>query len=199
MEDEIHEQWRRKLRNNIVAFIILFPDFMCQSIANAQRIKSLLRLFRESLNFLTCFKILLKINDVLGLEIQFRMPGGVKMKEEEESFNIGDFLNVEVKVEVEDITVPEIEEEEMEPKLENSLKVKEEEEKKVKKEEEKMPTMDDEEVALIKLDLDNKTIKTRASLFNFRERLGDLVGHRGGRGGGSHHWCLVCGAIASTH
>jgi hypothetical protein len=45
------------------------------------------------------------------------MPGGVKMKEEEEeSFNIGNFLNVEVKVEVEDITVPEIEEEEMEPR-----------------------------------------------------------------------------------
>ena len=130
------------------------------------------------------------------------MPGGVKMKEEkdeeeEESFNISDFQNVKVKVGVEDITVPEIEEEEMEPKLENSLKV--EEEKKVKKEEEKMPTMDEEEVALIKLDLDNKTFTTRASLFNFRERLGDLVDHRGGRGGGPHHWCLVCGTIASTH
>ncbi len=69
----------------------------------------------------------------------------------------------------------------------------------MKKEEEKMPTMDEEEVALIKLDLDNKTIKTGASLFNFRERLGALVGHRGERGGGPHHWCLVCGAIASTH
>jgi hypothetical protein len=62
-----------------------------------------------------------------------------------------------------------------------------------------MPTMDEEEVPLIKLDLDNKKIKTRASLFNFRERLGDLVCHRGGQGGGHHHWCLVCGAIASTH
>jgi hypothetical protein len=42
-----------KLRNITVAYIYLFPDFMCQSITIAQRIKSLVRitriLFRVSL------------------------------------------------------------------------------------------------------------------------------------------------------
>jgi hypothetical protein len=56
VEDEIRELWRRKLRNITVAYIYLFPDFMCQSIANAQRIKSLVRitriLFRVSLKYL---------------------------------------------------------------------------------------------------------------------------------------------------
>ncbi len=57
MEDEIREEWRRKLRNITVAYISLFPDFVCQSIANAQRIKSLVRitriLFRVSLQGFT--------------------------------------------------------------------------------------------------------------------------------------------------
>ncbi len=44
---------------------------------------------------------------------------------------IGNFLNVIVKEEVGDITVPETDEEEMEPELENSLKMMGEEEKKV--------------------------------------------------------------------
>jgi hypothetical protein len=150
---------------------------------------------------------MLKINDVLGLEIRFRMPEGVKMKEEgkdeeeEDPMDIGDFLNVEVKVEVgEEIILPETEEEEeMEPELEEEKKVKKEEEKKVKEEEvETMPTLDEEEIAAIKIHLDNKQIKNPADLSEFREYLRDLVGHRGGRAGGPHHWCLVCGKVMST-
>jgi len=57
VEDEIHEQWRRKLRNIIVAYISLFPDFMCLSIANAQRIKSYYAL--HVYYFVYCYTFLL--------------------------------------------------------------------------------------------------------------------------------------------
>ncbi len=70
------------------------------------------------------------------------------------------------------------EKEEMEP--ENSLQVK--------GEEEKMPTLEEEEeLAWIKEDLDNTKIKTSAKLITFRERLNELVGLKGGLGGGPHN------------
>ncbi len=44
MEDEIRELWRSKLYATLAAaYRYLFPDFICQSITIAQRIKSLVR------------------------------------------------------------------------------------------------------------------------------------------------------------
>jgi hypothetical protein len=134
------------------------------------------------------------------------MPGGVEVKaegkdeDEGDPMIIGDFLDVELKVEVgEDIPLPDTEEEEeMEPELEKEKKVKEEK-MKVKKDEEEMPLMDEEGIAAIKIHLDNKKIKNKANLKQFWGYLGDLVGHKGGRAGGPHHWCLVCGKITSTN
>jgi hypothetical protein len=81
--------------------------------------------------------------------------------------------------------VLQIEEEEMELELENSLNVKGEEEKKVK----------NEEVAWIKDELNNQKIKTRAELITFKEQLDDLVGHK--RGAGKRTTPLVSGLWAN--
>ena len=52
--------------------------------------------------------------------------------------------------------------------------------------------MEEGAVAVVKQSLDGKVVKTNDDLVDFRRQLDRLIGHKAGRGGGHHFFCLIC-------